>query len=75
MPTGSMGFPGWESTAGENSRVARLSDDQVRQIRVEFRERSEGLKRHEQRELREAIAEEFGISVGYLGDLIARRKR
>lgn len=50
---GSMSLPGWESSAGENSRTGKLTDSQVRAIRVQIGKPEE-------------IALQYGISAGYV---------
>ena len=59
---GSLKLPGWETTAGEKSRTAKLTDDQVRTIRNEIGRP-------------EDLAIKYGVSAAYIQCLKARRKR
>jgi hypothetical protein len=51
---GSLSLPGWESTAGENHRGCRVTDDGVREIR----------KAKDQIELA-ILAKKYGLSLSY----------
>jgi hypothetical protein len=62
---GSLSVPGWESTAGEKHRRARLSDEQVDEIR-------DSLAKPEE------IALKYGVTAGYVILIkrgVARRKK
>ena len=58
---GKLSLPGWESTRGESSRTAKLTEDAVRDIRSSTLSRAKLAKKH-------------GITTKYVGDIIRRRR-
>jgi hypothetical protein len=59
---GSLAVPGWESTAGEKHRRAKLTDDQIREIRRAI-------------EKPEALAIKYGVSAGHIIKIKRRQAR
>lgn len=60
---GSLALRGWESTAGENSRLAKLTNDQVREIR-----KLEGTKTAQE------LAEVYNVGRRTIQDVWRRRR-
>lgn len=58
----SLSLPGWESTRGENSRTAKLTDADVRAIR-------------ESGKTVEQLCKEYPVSMAYMRRVIANQVR